>query len=90
MAVKNTKKRTTSNRKKSSTNTTRKKAGSTTTDQMTSDKISTDIILLLVLAFSILLFLSAIGFGGTFGDVLSRFFFGLIGLLAYFIPFVFS
>ena len=45
-----------------------------------------DIIILLVLAVSILLFISNFGVGGFVGDIVSSFFFGIFGLMAYLFP----
>lgn len=45
-----------------------------------------DIIILLVLAISILLFISNFGVGGFVGDIVSSFFFGIFGLMAYLFP----
>ena len=50
--------------------------------------VSSEVILWSVLAVSILLFLGDLGFGGIIGDVVSRFFFGLFGVLSYAFPFV--
>ncbi|MGI6010928.1 MAG: DNA translocase FtsK 4TM domain-containing protein [Ruminococcus sp.] len=45
-----------------------------------------DIIILLTLAVSILLFISNFGVGGFVGNAVSSFFFGLFGLMAYIFP----
>ena len=45
-----------------------------------------DIIILLVLAISILLFISNFGVGGVIGNAVSAFFFGVFGLMAYVFP----
>ena len=45
-------------------------------------------ILWIVVAVSILLFISNFGIGGTVGNAVSRFFFGLFGLIAYIFPVV--
>ena len=47
-----------------------------------------EVILWLVVAASILLFISNFGFGGTIGNAVSRFFFGVFGLIAYIFPIV--
>ncbi|MDD6571413.1 MAG: DNA translocase FtsK 4TM domain-containing protein [Thermoflexaceae bacterium] len=67
--------RTTSGRKKTST---KKK----------SNPIVNEIVLLLLIGFVILLFLSLIGVCGTAGDVISKPIFGLFGMLGYVFPFV--
>lgn len=45
-----------------------------------------EVILLLILAFCILLFISNFSFGGKIGNLLSSFFFGLFGLISYVFP----
>lgn len=45
-----------------------------------------EIILWIVIAISILLFISNFGIGGTVGNAVSRFFFGIFGLVAYVFP----
>ena len=47
-----------------------------------------EIFLWLVLAFSILLFISYLGFGGVVGQAVSSFFFGCFGAMAYLFPFL--
>lgn len=47
-----------------------------------------EVILWIVVAVSILLFISNFGIGGTVGNAVSRFFFGLFGLIAYIFPVV--
>lgn len=47
-----------------------------------------EVILWIVVAVSILLFISNFGIGGTVGNAVSRFFFGLFGLIAYVFPIV--
>lgn len=47
-----------------------------------------EIVLWLVLALSIVIFISNLGFGGVVGNAVSRFLFGIFGLLAYLLPFV--
>lgn len=47
-----------------------------------------EVILWIVVAVSILLFISNFGVGGTVGNAVSRFFFGLFGLIAYVFPIV--
>ncbi len=47
-----------------------------------------EIALWIVVAISILLFISNFGIGGTIGNAVSRFFFGIFGLIAYIFPIV--
>ena len=47
-----------------------------------------EIFLWLILAFSILLFISYLGFGGIVGETVSSFFFGCFGSMAYLFPFL--
>jgi S-DNA-T family DNA segregation ATPase FtsK/SpoIIIE len=49
-------------------------------------RIRDEIIFLVVLAFSILLFLSNFGVSANFGTMIARFFFGLFGLMEYAFP----
>ena len=44
------------------------------------------VILWIIVAVSILLFISNFGIGGTIGNAVSRFFFGVMGLIAYVFP----
>lgn len=53
----------------------------------TNSVVSNEVILWVALAVSILLFLGDLGFGGVVGDTVSRFFFGLFGVLSYAFPF---
>ena len=45
-----------------------------------------EVILWIIVAVSILLFISTFGIGGTIGNAVSRFFFGVMGLIAYVFP----
>lgn len=47
-----------------------------------------EVILWIVVAISILLFISNLGVGGTIGNAVSSFFFGIFGLIAYIFPVV--
>ncbi len=47
-----------------------------------------EIILWMAVAVSLLLFISNLGLGGTIGNAVSRFFFGIFGLIAYVFPIV--
>ena len=50
------------------------------------DTILREAILLIVIAFSIILFITNFGVGGVVGKAVSSFFFGLFGLVAYIFP----
>ena len=50
------------------------------------ENFTSEIILWSVLAASLLLFISNFGIGGTIGNAVSRFFFGIFGLIAYIFP----
>ena len=56
------------------------------TTQVESANISREVILWVMLAVSIVLFVSNFGIGGKVGDLLSSFLFGIFGLLAYIFP----
>ncbi len=79
-------KKKTSSRKK----TTGKQYKSTAKNKQTAPSFSwkSEVLLFVVLAFSVILFLTNIGKGGSIGNVISTFFFGLFGLMAYAFPFV--
>ena len=47
-----------------------------------------EVVLWIVVAVSLLLFISNFGFGGTIGGTVSRFFFGLFGIISYIFPIV--
>ncbi len=49
--------------------------------------LQSEVILLLILAASIIIFICNIGQGGAFGKAISAFFFGTFGLMAYIFPF---
>lgn len=49
-------------------------------------KVNLDVVLLIILAFSVFLIIAGFGKCGVFGDVISGFFFGLIGTVAYVFP----
>ncbi|MCU6761170.1 Stage III sporulation protein E [uncultured Roseburia sp.] len=53
----------------------------------TAFSLRSEVILLLILAISIIIFICNIGKGGTFGRGVSAFFFGAFGLMAYVFPF---
>lgn len=52
------------------------------------EEFTREVILWIVVAVSLLLFISNFGFGGTIGGTVSRFFFGLFGIIAYVFPVV--
>ena len=52
------------------------------------ENFTREIMLWIVIAVSILLFISNFGIGGTIGNAVSRFFFGIFGLIAYVFPVV--
>lgn len=66
---------------------TRKKGtqGRTKTPEVSFER---EIVLWIVVAVSLLLFISNFGFGGKIGNAFSRFFFGIFGLIAYIFPIV--
>jgi S-DNA-T family DNA segregation ATPase FtsK/SpoIIIE len=57
-----------------------------TADHPGDSRIRDEVIFLIVLAFSILLFLSGFGLSASFGTAIARFFFGLFGLMEYIFP----
>lgn len=52
------------------------------------ENFTQEVILWIVVAVSILLFISNFGVGGAIGNAISRFFFGIFGLIAYVFPIV--
>ncbi len=50
------------------------------------DSFTREVILWIIVAVSLLLFLSNFGIGGAVGNAVSRFFFGVFGLIAYVFP----
>ena len=52
------------------------------------ENFTREVVLWIVIAVSILLFISNFGIGGTIGNAVSRFFFGVFGLIAYVFPIV--
>lgn len=54
--------------------------------QQKQENFTNEIILWIVLAVSILLFISNFGIGGNVGNLVSSFFFGVFGLIAYIFP----
>lgn len=81
------KKKSTSGRKaQTSRNTTSRRKGKAAAKKQ--EDFTSEVILWIVLAVSILLFISNFGIGGTIGNAVSRFFFGVFGLIAYVFPII--
>lgn len=59
-----------------------------TTKRKQDDTFAMEVVLWVIIAVSILLFISNFGIGGTIGNTVSRFFFGIFGLIAYVFPVV--
>ncbi|MCC8028526.1 MAG: DNA translocase FtsK [Lachnospiraceae bacterium] len=78
-------KKKSSSRKKSSGRTTAKSSRKKSSSSRF--PLGSEILLFAVLAFCIVLFIANIGKGGVVGNALSRFFFGLFGILSYAFPF---
>ncbi|MEE3480674.1 MAG: DNA translocase FtsK [Lachnospiraceae bacterium] len=81
------KKAGTSTRKKSSSSKTKTAAKERTVDE-SRESLSLDLIVLVSLTLSVLLFIGEVGGGGVVLDTVSRFTFGLFGLTAYLLPFI--
>ena len=79
-------KKSTSGKRKSQTS----RKGSTGRKKKTAaqqqEDFTREVILWIIVAVSILLFISNFGIGGTIGNAVSRFFFGVMGLIAYVFP----
>ncbi|MFR4352245.1 MAG: DNA translocase FtsK 4TM domain-containing protein [Roseburia sp.] len=58
------------------------------TVQAAGENFTREVVLWIVVAVSLLLFISNFGVGGTVGNAVSRFFFGVFGLIAYIFPVV--
>ena len=69
------------NTRQTNKRTTAKRAGA-----KNSSPVYQDVIVLVVLAVSIVLFISNFGIGGVVGNAVSSFFFGIFGLMAYVFP----
>ena len=74
---------------------TKKRTGSTSGRRSTAAKkqqekenFTKEVVLWLILAISVLLFISNFGIGGKIGNTVSGFFFGVFGLIAYIFPIV--
>ena len=77
------KKRTTSAKRRTSSGKGRKKGKNTTSEF----SVKSEILLLLILALSIIIFICNLGKGGIIGTGIRAFFFGAFGLMAYVFPF---
>lgn len=79
-------KNTSSKRMQSNHKTNSKRKGNA--DVKIQENFTNEIILWVIVAVSILLFISNFGIGGTIGNAVSRFFFGIFGLIAYVFPII--
>lgn len=79
---KNTTRKSTGNRRTYNTQKTRNEAAKQ------SGAVQDEIILIITMVVSILMFLSYFDLSGTVGEYISKFLFGMIGLLAYALPFI--
>lgn len=79
-----TRKKSTGSQRKGSS---RKKTSGKRTQNNTEAGIKAEILLWLVLAVSVVLLASNFGIGGIIGNAVSSFFFGLVGLICYPLPF---
>ena len=59
-----------------------------TTDVITKESLRYDIIIIVSIDVSVILFIGNLGISGQVLDTISRFFFGLIGLISYVLPFI--
>ena len=57
--------------------------------EQTEDSFRNEVLLWIVLAFSLILFISNFGIAGKAGDMISNVFFGFFGLMAYLFPIIF-
>lgn len=62
--------------------------GNSKKQQEQQEAFTREVILWIIVAVSLLLFISNFGVGGTVGNAVSRFFFGIFGLIAYIFPVV--
>lgn len=85
---KNRKKTTSTSRRSTASagNSNAKKSNVSKTSTQMNDNVVREVILWVMLAVSIVLFVSNFGIGGKVGDLLSSFLFGVFGLLAYVFP----
>lgn len=82
------KRKSTSGRKKTQTGRTANSRRKGVAAAAKEESFTKEIILWIVVAVSALLFISNFGIGGTVGNAVSRFFFGIFGLIAYVFPVV--
>lgn len=85
MSGQNQKNRKSKNSQKSTTSS-KSKTSAAKNESVENDSVWQEVLLWVMLAVSIVLFVSNFGIGGTVGDLLSGFLFGVCGLLAYFFP----
>ena len=90
----NTKRTTSSTKKKSTTRKTTtakrsKTSASTGSARQALEPIKDEIVLIVILFVSAVLLLSIFGLGGRLGDAISRFLFGMFGVMTYLVPFIF-
>lgn len=88
MATTGNRKSTSGKRKTTRSKSNTRKKGTTNRKKEPELSFEREVILWVVVAVSILLFISNFGFGGTIGNAISRFFFGLFGVIAYIFPIV--
>ena len=65
-----------------------KRTQSSKNSVQTDNKILKEALVLIMIAFSLILFITNFGVGGVVGEAVSSFFFGLFGLVAYVFPIV--
>lgn len=88
MATGNRKRSTTGKKSSSGRKTNSGHKRNTKKQQEREAEFTREVILWIVVAVSLLLFISNFGFGGTIGGTVSRFFFGLFGIISYIFPIV--
>ena len=79
-------KKSTSGKRKAQTSRKGSKGRKKKTAAQQQEDFTREVILWIIVAVSILLFISNFGIGGTIGNAVSRFFFGVMGLIAYVFP----
>lgn len=88
MATGNRKRSTTGKKSSSGRKTNSGHKRKTKKQQEREAEFTREVVLWIVVAVSLLLFISNFGFGGTIGGTVSRFFFGLFGIISYIFPIV--
>ena len=88
MATGNRKRSTTGKKSSSGRKTNSGHKRNTKKQQEREAEFTREVVLWIVVAVSLLLFISNFGFGGTIGGTVSRFFFGLLGIISYIFPIV--